>query len=246
MNKKEIFKDYASTQYADGNIEKMRRGYSNAFRLTLTELKGLPRDCKILELGFGIGGFTQLCKDLGFTNYLGIDLSSQEVDICSKDFPDYKFICDDVVEYLEKTKEKYDLIFMSQVFEHLTIEEGMRFLKLIPKRLNKEGIFINAMPNANGYFNTPSNRYNDITHKIIYNAQSFSQLLRVLNINNFLHKNTYQGRNKLENIIHRIYLKFFQLHITLLGYHVWKIYSHVLITVIKRNEDTSLNWDGNL
>jgi cyclopropane fatty-acyl-phospholipid synthase-like methyltransferase len=212
----------------------------------MTSEVNLKKEIKILELGFGVGGFTELCKELGFTNYLGVELSSQEVDLCSKDYPNYKFVVADVLDFLDNTKEKFDLIFMSQVFEHFTLEEGMKFLKLIPKRLNQEGMFINAMPNANGYFNTPSNRYNDITHKIIYNAQSFSQLLRVLGLNNFLHKNSYQGRNKLENLIHRIYLKFFQIHITLLGYHVWKIYSHVLISIIKRNEDSALNWDGKL
>ena len=246
MNKKEIFENYVTTQYADGNITKMRTGYAKMMKLTLPELNSLPKGARILELGFGVGGFTQLCKEMGFTDYTGVDLSLQEVHLCREDFPDYKFVNDEVINYLQNNAGAYDVILMSQVFEHLTLQEGEELLKLIPRHLTPEGMFINSMPNANGYYNSPSNRYNDITHKIIYNAQSFSQLLRVLGFTNFLHKNSYQGRNKLENFIHRIYLKFFQVHLTLLGYHVWKIYSHSLITIIKHNDSQKLNWDQKL
>ena len=124
---------------------------------------------------------------------------------------------------------------MSQVFEHLTIEEGEELLKLIYNHLTPDGRLINSMPNANGYYNTPSNKYNDLTHKVIYNVQSFSQMLRCLGFNNFTHRNSYVGHNKFQHTIHNIYRKLFELHLKVLGYARWEVYTHSMITILRKN-----------
>lgn len=65
---------------------------------------------------------------------------------------------------------------MSHVFEHFSIEEGITLANQVLKHLKPHGKRINIMPNA-GCISAGVARYNDITHKVIYTSNSFSQVL---------------------------------------------------------------------
>jgi predicted SAM-dependent methyltransferase len=54
----------------------------------------------------------------------------------------------DALEYFDQTDEKYDVIYLSHVFEHFSIEEGIRLARQISHHLTPQGVWINFMPNA--------------------------------------------------------------------------------------------------
>ena len=235
MKKEQIFENYITTQYSNYDYELSRETFKKKTLLTIPELKDLPTNTKVLELGCGMGGFAHICKLLGITDYSGVDLSGEEIQLCKKDFLKYKFYKWDIIEFLKVNKLKYDVIFMSQVFEHLTLEEAETILPLIYDHLSKDGVFINSMPNANSYYNAGQCMFNDITHQRIYNQISFSQLLKLQGFNNFAHRPDYCGRNAFEHFVHKTYLKLFELHLKLLGFARWRVYTHCIITLLRRN-----------
>ena len=51
----------------------------------------------ILELGCGAGQLASLIRDKGFKNYIGIDFSKVAIDIATKVCPEFKFICEDIL-----------------------------------------------------------------------------------------------------------------------------------------------------
>ena len=237
VNKEKILENYATTQYNTTDFSKQRVEHMKSLLRSLPELRSLPKSISILELGSGMGTFTHTCKELDFKNYTGVDLSEQEISIVSNLYSEYKFCCDDIIHFLKLYPFKYDLIYMNQVFEHLTLEQAYEILPLIYEHLTPNGKLINIFPNANAYYHASGNRYNDITHQQTYTEQSIKQLFRVLGYNNFEVRNTYVGHNKLQNLIHKSYLAIFNLHLKLLGFAKWDIYTRSMITILEKNND---------
>lgn len=65
---------------------------------------------------------------------------------------------------LDEIKEKFDVIFLFEVIEHLALEEGMDMLRRIHSLLKGGGHLILTTPNV---FN-PSRFWRDATHKVAY------------------------------------------------------------------------------
>ncbi len=131
---------------------------------------------KILEIGTGLWTFASYCSHKGVKDYTGIEIDKWIAKAAAKYFKEYSIHGDDAIHFLKKTKEKYDTIFMSHVFEHFSIEEGITLANQVLKHLKPHGKRINIMPNA-GCISAGVARYNDITHKVIYTSNSFSQVL---------------------------------------------------------------------
>ncbi|MFT4305124.1 MAG: class I SAM-dependent methyltransferase [Candidatus Woesearchaeota archaeon] len=237
MNKEEYYKNYISTHYKNVhgiNLENERKYFTKKIEQAIPELKKISKKSKILDLGSGFGKFTYFCQKYNFKNYLGIDISKEEIELCKKDFKHYSFIEEDIIKFLKKTKEKYDLIFMSHVFEHFTKKEGDELINLVYKTLNKDGIFVNIMPNAHAYFGAIGTRYSDITHEVIYSPTSFSQMLKNNGFEKIQHKNYVIGDNLIIKLIHKTILKIFELFIQIMGYSKNKIYTSSMITIVKK------------
>ncbi|MFZ2150429.1 MAG: methyltransferase domain-containing protein [Candidatus Absconditicoccaceae bacterium] len=190
-------------------------------------INNFSRNAKILEIGVGQGKFTYYCKNKGFVNFTGLELDNNIIDQHKKQFKGYNFYNIEGSEFLENTKEKYDIIFMDNVFEHLTLEEGIYIAKLINKKLNVGGIWINIMPNAESLFGACALRYCDITHKNLYTSNSFSQLLQIAGFKNekIKHFNNMDNPNIIKLIIFKIITGFFGILGMLPKIHTWAIKS---------------------
>jgi hypothetical protein len=150
------------------------------------------KNISILDIWCGQWKFAYFCKQKWVKNYIWIDLDNSIITQNKKNFnyDGYKFININVFEFLRNNKNKYDIIYVSSVFEHFDLENAFKLAELIYFKLNEWWYWLNIMPNANfiacSYF-----RYGDITHKIIYNDNSFNQIL--LNVwfkkENITHKN---------------------------------------------------------
>ncbi len=74
---------------------------------------------------------------------------------------------------LEEVQECFDAVFLFEVIEHLTLEEGIRLLKRVYDLLNPGGRLILTTPNV---FN-PSRYWRDATHKVAYCYDELAGLL---------------------------------------------------------------------
>ena len=74
---------------------------------------------------------------------------------------------------LEEIRERFDVVFLFEVIEHLDLEEGVRLLKRIYDLLNPGGRLILTTPNV---FN-PSRYWRDATHKVAYCYDELAGLL---------------------------------------------------------------------
>lgn len=105
---------------------------------------------RILDIGCGTGvKITLPLAEMGF-NITGIDIDEESISLANEinRFPNARFIA---MDFLESTiKEKFDVIIISQVIEHLEHPEAM--LEKAGDLLGDNGIMIIGIPNGNGSF----------------------------------------------------------------------------------------------
>ena len=76
-------------------------------------------DTEIVEIGCGVGYWTEYFKSLGAKKFTGNDIAEISVTNLKKLYPDYEFILGDISE-LTLDKDKYDLGVMIDVTQHIT------------------------------------------------------------------------------------------------------------------------------
>ena len=175
----ELFTDYAKQhsgityKFSKQEYEAVSRGYYNIYG------DFLPKDksAKILDIGCGTGHFLYLLKKLGYANYHGIDISIESVQFC-KGHITKNVEAAEGYEFLKANDEKWDLIIMNDVIEHIQKERIIPILKLIYSTLAHEGVFIVKTPNMDNPFCVYT-RYHDFTHEIGFNGNSLNQVLKM-------------------------------------------------------------------
>lgn len=114
----------------------------------------------VFDLGCGRGEFLSLMKENGI-RAKGIDIFQGYVNLCREQGLDV--IQGDGIEYLRNTDERFDAIFVSQVVEHLDVNQIITLCKCAYDRLDDEGMLIIETPNpcclsifSNAFFIDPS------------------------------------------------------------------------------------------
>jgi ubiquinone/menaquinone biosynthesis C-methylase UbiE len=114
-------KDYYERYWTEG-----RRGYSgdsqgyaaNFRNWMYEELKRLPRNARILEVGCGDAAFTKSLAEYS-SCVTGIDLSAQQIERNTRAYPELFFLQHDVAERLPFRDDSFEVIWCSEVLEHL-------------------------------------------------------------------------------------------------------------------------------
>lgn len=99
-----------------------------------------------LDIGCGEGWALNFFKKKGF-NILGLDYSSEGINKHNPDLLDY-FICGDIFDNLDNItnhKQKYDIIWLDNVLEHVLDPELL--LKQIYSILEENGVIVIEVPN---------------------------------------------------------------------------------------------------
>jgi SAM-dependent methyltransferase len=136
----------------------------------------------VIESGCGTGQYYQAWKKAG-VQWKGVEVNQNMLDFCrSRNMPVEEF--DAIFNY----GEKYDVIYMSQVLEHIL--EPLDFLKKIGSLLNKGGILHLDVPNQDSItsqyrqMNLFHNEYGFVQpmhHLIAYTRRSLQLLLQKCN-----------------------------------------------------------------
>lgn len=175
-----FYSKYVATQtsqlYGEANLENIKKQFvvwQKYFGRFLPENK----NAKIIELGCGNGGFVYWLQSLGYTNARGVDISGEQVKTAEK-LGIKNIIKADLMIFLGKKEEKYDIIFMRDVLEHFNKDEILEILDLVSQSLNIGGKVIIQAPNAENLLNGRL-RYGDFTHEISFTESSMRQLLSI-------------------------------------------------------------------
>jgi len=135
----------------------------------------VSRDAAITDVGCGAGWMLAYLKQCGYRNLSGVDISREQVDISRQ-------VIDAVEEgdatgYLEARAEQFDLILALDLLEHLSKEEGVRFLEACFGALRARGRLVIQTPNpessrAGGII------FGDATHEQAVGPSALAGLLR--------------------------------------------------------------------
>jgi 2-polyprenyl-3-methyl-5-hydroxy-6-metoxy-1,4-benzoquinol methylase len=131
----------------------------------------LKKNSKILEIGSGHGETLIEFDKLSF-HVTGIEPDAKNVKHLSKILKNSRIIQTSVEEF--KTDEKYDLIWMSHIFEHLS--DPISFLNNIKKNMNKDCILFIEVPSVtkkNDY-----RKFRSAPHAYNYSSTALQNLLK--------------------------------------------------------------------
>ncbi|MFH1005818.1 MAG: class I SAM-dependent methyltransferase [Bacteroidota bacterium] len=151
------------------------------FKIKLSEKYSLPENASILDIGAGSHSATIIKKWLPKCNYTGIDISRDY----HNDESDFKAMDEFFEIDLTKLKfdiipeNKYDLIIMSHVIEHLY--NGDKVITGLTSKLKKGGLMYIEFPSEKS-ITFPSMRetlnfFDDATHCRIYSLKELCNLL---------------------------------------------------------------------
>jgi 2-polyprenyl-3-methyl-5-hydroxy-6-metoxy-1,4-benzoquinol methylase len=141
-------------------------------------LKYIPRKGSILDLGSGRGIFLHLAEESGH-KVLGVEMDKTMFDVSKNAGYNVKY--NDALSFLKTNKTKYDAIFASHIIEHMDIKDGIKFIDLMKKSLNKGGVIIIVTPRPGSLWAT-ENFWLDTTHIRPYPLNLMSKLLSPLEI----------------------------------------------------------------
>jgi len=145
----------------------------------LPEKETAPR---VLDLGCGAGHMLAVFQRVGYTDFVGVDNSAEQVEIARRLFSNV--VQADVFEYLKRDNiGEFDLIMAFDVIEHLTRDEAIQFLQLIHQHLKPDGSLILQMPNGDTPF-VGSVFWLDLTHETLFTVVSLRHLLEACGFTN--------------------------------------------------------------
>jgi len=176
----EIFNDYVESGVLNKKLIKEQK---QIFAVNYKTFFPENKDALVLDIGIGRGEMLWSMREWGYINYLGIDISPSTVDFCSKAGLNCKMV-DNTVKFLNKNKQKYSIITMLDVLEHIPKDQVIDMLTAAGQALTPNGKLIVQTPNMQAPYGYMT-RYHDITHEFGVDERSLGQLLNAAGMNNF-------------------------------------------------------------
>ena len=132
-------------------------------------------DChRVLDVGCGEGQFIELLSAEG-VDVVGIDVDAQMVKHCRD--KGYRVFQENLFDYLPKHRGAFDGVFSSNLIEHLSSEEGFRFVELAFACMPPGGVFLTATPNPASLIVHLHEFWRDATHVRLYTASLLEFML---------------------------------------------------------------------
>lgn len=143
----------------------------------------LSNSSKILEIGPGMGELLHILNEHKITSVDIIDNDAAILKYCKNKYKIRNTILSKSLDLSKWIKEKYDLIVLTQVFEHIPKSSYQNWIQNLYAALNPGGSIIITVPNgANPLVGTE--RYGDLQHENIFTVYSFQELMTFANLKN--------------------------------------------------------------
>lgn len=129
-----------------------------------------------LEIGCGTGHFLSYLHHKGVSDLKAIDLDPALKDVIPSEVQD-KFEVADVFDFLSSLPADtcFDRVFMFDVFEHFSSDQGRDLLNKIKSKLCSDGEIVLKMPNAGSPWGLQY-QFGDLTHVMGYTPTSIRQM----------------------------------------------------------------------
>ncbi|MDI6645269.1 MAG: class I SAM-dependent methyltransferase [Methanobacteriaceae archaeon] len=182
-----LFKRYFSSHF-ESNAPKSKEKWQWTIDLTHHSFgeyfSGFDSKAKILDAGCGTGYLEYYLLKEGFTNIHAVDISREQLVMAKHNLNYYEtefkdkvnFYLEDITKFL-KSSDKFDIICLIDVIEHLSKNNAFKLIELSYKKLNKNGLIIIRVPNMEHPFLSSYNFYQDFTHESAFTRSSLSQCL---------------------------------------------------------------------
>jgi cyclopropane fatty-acyl-phospholipid synthase-like methyltransferase len=183
-NNKNIYNAYFESSFRYSNIltEEEYENISRHYEITYGKVLPSDKNAKILDIGCGTGHFLYYLKKRGYSNFLGIDISPEQVKFCKQNISEKTQLAD-AFEFLKDKQTVYDVIVAHDFLEHIPKSKTRLFLNFVYTSLTKTGLLLIRVPNMSNPFSLDS-RYRDFTHQIGFTEKSLYQLLRTTGFRN--------------------------------------------------------------
>lgn len=104
---------------------------------------GSTKSIRILEIGCGLGYLTYALRKKGY-DATGLDISANAVSKAIEAFGPH-YLCEDLFEFAKATNDRFDLIIMTELIEHL--EQPIEFISAAKSLLKEKGKLAITTPN---------------------------------------------------------------------------------------------------
>lgn len=207
----DIYENYletsaVGTEESVWKIEEIKVNYSRFFPA--------DKNACCLDIGIGNGEMLHLLKDCGYTNAEGADISPSTIKACMARGYNCTLI-EDTAEFLKQNKNKYAMISMFHVIEHISKDDIIPIISACYEALTDDGVLLLETPNManiDGAFM----RYSDFSHVMGYTNLSLKQLLLLCNFKKFgifspnvlfrtnFKQKLWKALNKFHNFLYKI------------------------------------------
>lgn len=152
--------DYLSWKKWGGeNFGKLRKTDKAYYGVEIKRIGSrIARNSKVLEIGFGNGGFLRFARDRGWV-ILGTEVNEELVK-AAKEQGYGAFKCEDVSGFEDN---EFDLVVAFDVIEHIPQHELLGFFLDVRRILKDKGHFIARFPNGDSPLGLPYQN-GDVTH----------------------------------------------------------------------------------
>lgn len=181
----------------DGSFRFFKANYS----------KFLPADktARILDIGCGLGHFLAYIKSSNYSNFLGVDISEEQVNYCKKHVTRKVQLINNLNIFLKDNKNSFDLILMNDVIEHIGKEEIIDTLSFVLASLKKNGVLIVRTVNLKNRWGAAV-RYMDFTHTAGFTEESIRQVMLTAGFKNVSLVSEIHPVHNIKSFI-RVFLK---------------------------------------
>ena len=184
MEDKTIYEEYFDSIFRRSNLfsKKEYEQHCREYELNYAQFLPSGKQAKFIDVVCGAGHFLYYLKNKGYEDYLGIDISAQQIEFCKKNISQ-RVEKADSFEFLKNRENFYNLIVANDVLEHTPKDKVILLLKSTYKSLKPGGVFLMKTPNLGNPFCLRL-RYADFTHDIGLTEKSLYQVLWIAGFRN--------------------------------------------------------------
>ncbi|MDC3030216.1 class I SAM-dependent methyltransferase [Candidatus Pelagibacter sp.] len=212
-----INKIYSNYSELAPNINKNSEQNFEYFDQELNQFKDL-KEKKIIEIGYGNGFFLDWAKkkQLDITGYEINEIFHQKAKL------NHKVVLGEGVNISSEVNDKFDLIVLFDVIEHISKENLLIFFENLHKLLNANGQILLRFPNGSSaagleYFNS------DLTHYTFFNKRSL-KMVAELNKFELIYFGNMKRVNKFKSLRGKLFGRFVYLLRNLIEYIYGNLY----------------------
>jgi 2-polyprenyl-3-methyl-5-hydroxy-6-metoxy-1,4-benzoquinol methylase len=172
-----IYSKYRTVQRLNLSVDpKLADLWGRAYDSWFKDWLPANKSASIADIACGSGLLLRFFSIRGFTNCIGVDLSTEQLEVAKKLGLNVQL--EEATAFLERHSIQYDLIVALDLIEHLKKEELLEFIDACYSALRPGGRLILQTPNCSSPFGA-SQRFSDFTHEIGLTPKSLTWVLRL-------------------------------------------------------------------